>query len=112
MAANLQRTSFDIVTNGWLQWVSLVSSLGRLATSFTGQASSNRRGKANDPLRAIMAPITGADGAGRQTDTASASEEPAGRREAHERRTSEHAAASTEARRRGARSKSRRSRNG
>ncbi|HWP10634.1 MAG TPA: hypothetical protein VNN06_02340 [Ramlibacter sp.] len=116
LAADLQRTTFDMLTQAWVQWI---STLGRLASLGTGLALGQGSNAGNIPLdamRMVLLPTGRAGTATAPAQTGSSSRQQGGRqREARASRSMEHAIASAEPkRRRGAskpKAKVRRSRN-
>ena len=114
LAADLQRATFDMLTQAWVQWI---STLGRLASLGTDLAS-GQGAKAGDvqldAMRMFLLPPPGTAAA--QSKAGSTSRRQGGRhRVADASRSMEHAVASAEPkRRRGAskpKAKARRSRN-
>ncbi len=112
LSADLQRSTFDLMMQGWMQWVSTIGTFASIAAGL-GQTRSPKR--QHDPLEAMRKSLLPFMGTG-TTDTparsASSSRQQVSRRDAHAK--IEHAFASGEPkRRRGtgrAKSKSRRSR--
>jgi hypothetical protein len=105
MAANLQRSTFDLMTRGWLQWISALGNLASLAVDLGPGRSSSRRNLALDATRAALLPFGGlpfggAESLGAQAESKSSSHRQSGRREAREIGSMEHAHAAAEPKRR------------
>jgi hypothetical protein len=98
LSTDLQRSTFDMMMQGWLQWMSTISTFASIAAGL-GQ---NRNPKRQDPLTAMrnsLLPFTG--GATAATRSGSSSRQQSGRREARaESGSTEHAFASGEPKRR------------
>jgi hypothetical protein len=113
LSTDLQRATFDMMMQVWLQWMSTIGTFASTAASL-GQSRSPKH--QIDPLEAIrksLLPFMGADLAATPARTASSSRQRSGRHDAHAE--VEHAFASSEPKRRRstggrAKSKARRSR--
>lgn len=102
LAADLQRSTFDLLTRGWLQWMSALGSVASLAASIAPGGRWMRQSVPLEAMRKALLPAGWADRAGTQPQPGSASRQHEGqRREVHaESGAMEHALASAESKRR------------
>jgi hypothetical protein len=113
LTTDLQRSTFDMMMQGWLQWMSTIGTFASIAAGLASNQNLKRQNDALGTMRKSLLPFTGAATAA--TRSGSSSRQQSGRREARaESGSTEHAFASGEPKRRRSsgrsKSKSRRSR--
>jgi hypothetical protein len=103
LSADLQRSTFDLILQGWLQWMNTMGGFASMAVDMASSGSRNRR---SDPLDAFAKSLLPFAGAGTAARLASPSRRQGGRHESH---SMEHAfaAADPKGRRGSGRTKSR-----
>ena len=116
LAADLQRTTFDMLTQAWVQWMSTLGRMASLGTELASGQGSNAANIPPDPMRMILFPtLLAGTAVAPARKGGSSRQQGGGQRAALAGRSMEHAVAAAEPkRRRGAskpKAKARRSRN-